>query len=211
MEHVPVDDLRPEVLEPGVERHQLSGALETTGMALNRYRIASGEGLPGGLHAHADQEEVFVVLEGEARFEVLEPRNETRRANDEPAVDEIVVAEGEAVRFAPGEFQSGQNGSTDDLVALALGAPRDSEDVRLPVGCPECGNGEMCMDTEGGVELVCPDCGTARIPAPCPGCDGEDLRVTLDRGATEKSGGRDGTVVVCSDCSATFETPPFRD
>jgi uncharacterized cupin superfamily protein len=205
MEHVPVDDLHPEGLEPGVERHRLSEPLGTTGVAVNRYRIAPGEGLPGGLHAHADQEEVFVVLEGEATFDVLAPRRGTEPANDEPAA-EVVVREGGVVRFAPGEFQSGRNGSAEELVVLALGAPRDSEDVRFPVDCPACGHGEMRMDAAAdGFEFVCPACGAARVPAPCPACGDEDLRVTLDDPPMEGE-----TAVVCSGCGTTFESPPFR-
>jgi len=52
---------------------------------------------------------------------------------------EVTVSEGEVIRFAPGEFQSGKNDSDGEVVAFAMGAPRDSEDVRVPQDCPECG------------------------------------------------------------------------
>lgn len=209
MKYVAVDDSDPEIPGVGVEQYGLSDPLETTDVAINRYRIPSGEGFPAGLHAHADQEEMFVVLEGEATFEVLEPRSEAGRTSDETIGSEVVVGEGETVRFAPGEFQSGRNDSEEDLVALALGAPRDSEDVRLPVDCPECGHGDLRLDTDGEVVLVCPACGAVRVPAPCPDCGHEDLRMTLGDRVGEGNA-TDGTVVVCSGCGATFETPPFR-
>ncbi len=176
--------------EPGFHRRKLSDPLGTTDLALNYYRLAPGEALPGGLHAHGDQEEVFVVLEGEATFETYTP----------PEVAEVTVAEGEAIRFAPGEFQSGRNDAERELVILAMGAPRDSEDVRFPLQCPDCGHGEMRLRTaEGEPTLVCSDCGTERVPRDCPDC-GHELRAAL--GETEP-------IVVCSNCGAEFENPPF--
>lgn len=223
MERVPVDDLDPRLPGPGVERRGLSGPLGTTRVAVNHYRVAPGEELPGGLHAHADQEELFYVLEGKATFETYEPGGGPEAASGSAASSEprggpgrtggeITVAAGEAIRFAPGEFQSGRNDAESDLVVLAVGAPRDSEDVRLPVGCPECGHDGMCMDAGDGVELACPDCGAERLAAPCPECGHEDLRVTLDDRATGSGeGGRGtGTVVACSGCGASFDGPPFR-
>jgi uncharacterized cupin superfamily protein len=68
MDHVPLGDGTSNAL--GDERlYRLSAALDATSVAINRYRLAPGEEFPGGLHAHADQEEVFVVLEGEATFD----------------------------------------------------------------------------------------------------------------------------------------------
>lgn len=100
-----------------IDRRELSAPLATTDLAINYYRIPPENGFPGGVHAHMDQEEVFVVLVGTAEFETM---NGT-----------ITVEAGEAIRFGPGEFQSGANAAEQDLVALALGAPRDSEDVRI--------------------------------------------------------------------------------
>lgn len=99
-----------------------------------------------------DQEEVFVVLDGEATFELSD--------------GEVTVGEDEAVRFVPGEFQSGKNDSADKVVALALGVPRDSEDVRVAripgigeIVCPECGRDDMRIP-DAGTDLICPDSGT---------------------------------------------------
>jgi len=189
MEKVDVDAVESDAGDSGIERWRLAEPLGTSDLAINRYRLAPGEGLPGGLHAHADQEEVFVVLSGEATFETL--------------AGDVGVAAGEAVRFAPGEFQSGANGGDGDLVVLALGAPRDSEDVRIPVACPECGHGDVRLRTDDGdVRFVCPDCGASRVPGPCPECGTEDLRVTL--------GERGAVVVRCTGCAAEFDSPPVR-
>lgn len=148
MERVSVDDVEPDAMGDA-DRRGLSDPLGTTGVAINRYRLAPGERFSGGLHAHMDQEEVFVVVEGEATFE---------RLGD----DDATVGAGEAVRFAPGEFQSGYNDGDDPVVAFAMGAPRNSEDVRVPRECAECGNDDMravpAPDGDG-FAFECPECG----------------------------------------------------
>jgi uncharacterized cupin superfamily protein len=189
MERVSRGDLEPTVLDGATARHELSEPLGTTHLAVNRYRVPPGGGLPGGLHAHMDQEEVFVVLEGVATFETL--------------TGDVTVEAGETVRFAPGEFHSGRNGSADPLVVLALGAPRESDDVRVPLPCPACGFDNRRLATDAGdLQFVCPDCGTVQTPGACPSCGGEDLHVTLDDGPDP--------VVVCQHCEAVFEQPPLR-
>jgi len=195
-----------------VDRRDLGGPLGGTDVAINRYRVPPDEGLPAGLHAHADQEEVFVVADGTARFETL------REVDGEWVGETVRVDAGEAIRFAPGEFQSGHNAGDDPLVALALGAPRDSDDVRLPVACPDCGRGALRLDTDGGLSFACPDCSRAAVPAPCPDCGGEDLRVTLRDAdaspASDESGGAapaSETGGVCDDCAATFAAPPLAE
>ena len=98
------------------------------------------------MHAHMDQEEVFVILEGEATFETMD--------------GEVTVGEAEVIRFAPGEFQSGKNDSDEEVVAFAMGAPRDSEDVRLPQDCPECGHDNVrAIPGDDGFDFQCPECG----------------------------------------------------
>lgn len=175
----------------------LSDALDAANLAVNHYRVPPGEGLPAGLHAHGDQEEVFVVLSGEATFETLDP--------DRSEGGEITVGAGEAVRFAPGEYQSGRNASADaDLVVLALGAPRESEDVRVPLDCPACGHDYLrpeVTDTGDGVRLACPDCGAGNVPEGCPDC-GAEMQVAL-----AGSGSDPATVVVCPACGTEADSP----
>jgi len=148
MEKVSIDDVESRAMGDA-DRRALADPLGTTGFAINRYRLEPGERFSGGLHAHDDQEEVFVVVDGEATFE---------RLGD----DDVTVAAGEAVRFAPGEFQSGYNGGDEPVVAFAMGAPRNSEDVRVPQECEECGNDDMravpAADGDG-FDLECPECG----------------------------------------------------
>lgn len=190
MEKVTISGVEPYVISEGSDRRGLSEPLGTSNIAINHYRIGPGEGFPGGLHAHMDQEEVFAVIEGEATFETM--------------AGKITVGEGEVIRFAPGEFQSGANESDRYLVVLAMGAPRSTEDVRIPVECPECGDGTLRLDSgETGIVFLCPNCDTTHIPRDCPECGHPDLRVTLDETKC--------TVVVCRDCSAEFDRPPLRN
>lgn len=164
----------------GVERRRLGDALAADHVAINHYRVAPGERI-AGLHAHADQEEVFVVREGAVTFETLDGR--------------VHVADEEAVRVPPGEFQSCHNAGGDEAVVLALGAPPDSEEVRVPVGCPACDAAEHRLLVREGEELlVCPDCGAETEPN-CEACGGAEIRVVLD--------GSSSPVDRCLDCGAT--------
>ncbi|MFC4439466.1 MULTISPECIES: cupin domain-containing protein [Natrialbaceae] len=155
MERVSIDDLESEPYDEAYQsdRRVLSDALNTAHLAVTRYALEPGERFSGSVHAHADQEEVFVVLEGEATFET--------RAG------EVAVEEDEVIRFAPGEFQSGRNAADETLVALALGAPRETDDIRIDripvlddrnVSCPECERDSMRIPTDGRSGLVCQVC-----------------------------------------------------
>lgn len=188
MDRVSIAEVDRTPADRAVGRRCLTDHLNTRDVAINHYRVDPGDGLPGGLHAHADQEEVFVVLDGEAIFETLD--------------GEIAAAAGEAIRFAPGEFHSGRNAGDDDLVVLALGAPRDTDDVRIPFACPDCGHDDLRFDVADGT-FVCPDCGVEHAPSACPDCGAEDLEATL--------GEAGAPVVVCGECAATYDRPPLRE
>jgi uncharacterized cupin superfamily protein len=98
------------------------------------------------MHAHMDQEEVFYVTDGVATFET--PSGET------------TVEAGELVRFAPGEYQQGRNESDEVVRALALGAPKESTDVRVPIPCPEGDSDNLrAVPGEDGFTFECPECG----------------------------------------------------
>jgi len=47
----------------------------------------------------------------------------------------VTVSPGETVRFEPGEHQSGKNDADTDAVVLALGAPRDTNELLIPIVC----------------------------------------------------------------------------
>ena len=190
MEKVTVSGVEPDGIGEESARRGLSESLGTSNIAINHYRVAPGEGLPGGLHAHMDQEEVFAVIEGEATFETMD--------------GDITVNEGEVIRFAPKEFQSGVNESDGLLVVLAIGAPRSTEDVRIPVDCPECGDSTLRLNSnETDVVFLCPNCDTTHIPRDCPQCGHPDLRVTLNE--------TNCIVAICSDCGTEFDRPPLRN
>ena len=151
MEYISIDDVEASVAESGIDQRKLADPLNTSGIAINRYVLEPGERFAESLHAHMGQEELFIVLEGEATFELRD--------------GEVTVGENEAIRFAPGEFQSGKNNSGEAVVAFALGTPHGSEDVRIAripgigeIVCPECGRDDMRIPAEG-TDLVCPDCG----------------------------------------------------
>ena len=159
MRKVSIDDVSPEPAdEYHSDRRALSDPLNTTDVAITRYVLEPGERFSGSVHAHMDQEEVFVVLEGEATFET--------------EADEVVVRENEVIRFGPGEFQTGANDGDGPVVALALGAPRETEDVRISrisvlddrdVTCPDCGHDHMRIPTGDEPGLVCPACGATLV------------------------------------------------
>lgn len=189
MKKAAIDDVEPDNVGANSSRRRLSETVGTSDLTLNHYRLAPGEGFPGGLHTHMDQEEVFVILEGKATFETMD--------------GEITVGEGEVIRFPPGEFQSGKNESDQEVVALALGAPRETADIRIPANCPECDHDNLRLNTgEAGIFFVCPSCGSKHVPRDCPHCSHADLTITR----------RDGrTVTVCHNCESVFEDPPLED
>ncbi|PSQ37631.1 cupin [Halobacteriales archaeon SW_12_71_31] len=195
MEHVSIDEVDPAAMGADIDRRGLSDPLSTTDLSVNHYRLTPGERLSGSLHAHTDQEEVFVVIEGEATFERLDD-------------DDVTVGAGEAVRFGPGEYQSGVNDGDGELRVLGLGAPRDSEDVRLPAACPDCEHGNLRIDTDDGLTFVCPDCGESFVPDGCPDCGAPAMQMTLD---AEQSGDDPDPVAACQECGATFPEPPLSD
>lgn len=198
MRRTAITDATPREFGDAAAVRDLAGLLGATDLAVNHYRIPPAEEFPSGLHAHGDHEEVFVVLDGEATFERLGPER------DEAA--EIAVEAGEVVRFAPGEYQSGRNAGDGLLVALALGAPPDSEDVRIPLDCPECGHSYLSPEASEASEgskaadltLDCPACDAANAPQGCPDC-GAEMRVTLGDGSR--------TVVRCPACGTETGTP----
>jgi uncharacterized cupin superfamily protein len=195
MEQITIDELESD-MPGGIDRHCLTEALGTEHVACNYYRIPPGDGLPAGLHAHRDQEELFFVLEGEAVFETLD--------REQTTASERTVAAGEAIRFEPGEYQSGRNAGEAELIVLAFGGPRDSEDVRLPVSCPDCANDELRLETSAaGVTFVCPRCEGKYVPADCPSCGDSAMQMAL---------GEDGDpVATCENCDAIFEEPPLQN
>jgi len=189
MDRVGFDELEPAVSDAEVKRLGLTAGVGTEHVAINHYQVPAGEGLPSGLHAHYDQEEVFVVLAGEATFETLRE-------------GEVTVGARAAIRFAPGEYQSGRNDGDRPLELLALGAPPDTTDTRIPFPCPDCGCEALRLKSDGETLVFdCPDCGAVHPPAACPACDGEALHATLNEA--------EEPIVACRGCGATYDAPPL--
>lgn len=188
MERVEVTATDSDRFTEGGTRRSLTTPLEATNVAINTYRLAPGAALPGGLHAHMDQEEIFVVLAGDATFETLR--------------GDITVGQEEAVRFAPGEFHSGKNDGDEPLNIIAIGAPQDTTDVRIPVDCPACGFDNLRVDSaDGQLTFTCSRCEAEHLPRDCPACGSDELLVTTDE-TTEP-------IVRCQQCGAEFERPPM--
>ncbi|WP_436925881.1 cupin domain-containing protein [Halosimplex amylolyticum] len=135
---------------PAADKRALSAALDAEELALNYYELEPGDSFGFGYHRHPEQEEVFYVVEGTATFETED--------------GDVEVSAGEAVRFAPGEWQLGRNAGDERCVALAMGAPLDARRTEMLRECPDCGGRtentvEMADDREGLVTR-CSDCGT---------------------------------------------------
>jgi uncharacterized cupin superfamily protein len=154
MEHVRVDDVDP-WMSPASAKRSLSNALGAEDVSINHYELAPGESFAFGYHQHGGQEEIFYVLEGTATFQTDE--GGTR------------VAAGEAVRFAPGEWQQGTNETDERVVALAVGAPAEMGETTILRECTDCGErteqAVQPADDADALVTVCEDCGaeTARF------------------------------------------------
>lgn len=155
MEHVDIDAV-DDWLGPASVKRPLGRALGATDVAINYYELDIGESFAFGWHYHANQEEVFYVLEGTATFEVGDPR--------EGPPDTVEVSADDLIRFEPGEWQRGWNRDDDRVRALALGAPQESGETVVLRECSQCGDYtdqdiERAADNNGLVTL-CVDCGT---------------------------------------------------
>lgn len=151
MERVELEEVDRAALSGDADRRDVSAALGATDVAVMYYELERGEAFSGGFHTHLDQEEVFVVLKGEATWDT------------EDGEAAFTVGAGEAVRFAPGEFQHGYNASEGPVRALTLGAPPGMAETVSRFRCPACGEyGEhdVALDEERGVTVTeCRACG----------------------------------------------------
>jgi uncharacterized cupin superfamily protein len=151
---------------PAAVKRPLSKALGASELNLNYYELEPGESFAFGYHAHTGQEEVFYVRSGRVTFET--------EAGD------VAVGAGEAVRFAPGEYQRGSNEGSERVVALAFGAPQAAGETEILRACPNCDErtAQRIERAEEGEE----------------GKDGSDANDGSDDG--------DGLVTLCADCDA---------
>lgn len=111
-------------LSAAAVKRRVGDALGTTAVAINYYELAPGDSFGYAYHRHPDQEEVFVVESGTVTFET--------------EGGPVAVGPDEAIRFAPGEFQRGVNRGDERVSALAIGAPRDTDEAEKLRRCPDC-------------------------------------------------------------------------
>jgi mannose-6-phosphate isomerase-like protein (cupin superfamily) len=166
MEKVDVDELESR-MGPGTVRASLTKPLGLANMGANHYELDVGESMAFGVHAHGDQEEVFVVQAGEVTFETYADR-ESAVAGE--GGETVVVHAGEVACAAPGEYQRGRNEGDDRAVVFAVGAPQDAGELDLLRECEPCGE-----RTPHRIALT--DDRDA-ILAVCERCDGETARYT---------------------------------
>lgn len=147
MEKVTIEELDRDLSTANVKR-PVGEALGVEGFALHQYQVEPGETFSTGIHTHLDQEEVFYVLAGTATFET------DKRS--------VKVDAGEAIRFAPGDFQQGKNDSDGRVVAVVMGAPKKSEVSRIE--CPACDAREApeieWTDDRSAIIFECRQCGS---------------------------------------------------
>ncbi|MEF8888305.1 MAG: cupin [Haloarculaceae archaeon] len=167
MEHVSIGEVEsvPHFLGANSHRKPLARAVEGMGFACTYFELEPGESFSGGLHAHADQEELFLVLEGTATFETATGPGAERETTE--------VGPHGAIHFeADGVFQQGRN-ETDGVVrGFALGVPGSRHEwtgVKALADCPDCeaervfefepGDGDDRMPEPADVATVCSVCG----------------------------------------------------
>jgi len=149
MERTRLEDV-PNWMSPADSKRSLSNALGAEHVAVNHYELAPGEAFGFGYHRHADQEELFYIIEGEATFETED--------------GDVTVGAGEAIRFAPGEWQWGRNEGDERVIALAIGAPADAGETEISRECQECGRRREVRieptDDREALVAICEACGT---------------------------------------------------
>lgn len=151
MKRIAIEDVEhPPTISPASVVRPLSGALETTDVAVNYFELAPGETFGFDYHRHADQEELFYVTAGTVTFRT--------EAGD------VEVEAGEVIRFDPGELQLGRNAGEGRVRAIAIGAPRDSTEIEYRRRCPACDaetTQTPVVDREAAViAITCEACGT---------------------------------------------------
>ncbi|WP_247010275.1 cupin domain-containing protein [Halorientalis litorea] len=148
MDHTNVDDV-DDRMGPADTKRKVGDALGATDMVLNYYELEPSESFGFGYHRHSDQEEVFYVATGTVTFETEDGT--------------VTVAEREAVRFEPGEWQLGTNEGEERVVALAMGAPAEMGETEMLRECADCdGRTEQQLeltDDRDAILTLCAECG----------------------------------------------------
>lgn len=149
MEKLAIDSVPTDSGRSATVSRNIAEGLDTSDMGIQYYVLEPGDYLGRTYHMHQDQEEIFLPLEGKVTFET--------------EAGEIVVEEGEIIRFARGDYQRGSNQSSARAVVLGLGAPKNpsyDEAERLRY-CSECDKmtSQQNEEVTDGVATVCVECG----------------------------------------------------
>lgn len=112
-----VEDMAPKFgYSPGLESRFARKNLELEKSGVSYFKIAPGFDTPFG-HAHSEQEEVYVVISGNARAKVGD--------------DVIDLKQWDVIRVAPGAWHS-LGGGPDGAEILAFGAPNtENQDIEM--------------------------------------------------------------------------------
>jgi mannose-6-phosphate isomerase-like protein (cupin superfamily) len=112
-----VEDLAPKHgLSPNLESRFARTALGLEKSGMTYFKIAPNFRLPFG-HQHGEQEEVYVVLSGSARFKVE---------------DEVLELQRLDVLRVPGSTRRGMEGGPEGAEILAFGAPNtENKDAQM--------------------------------------------------------------------------------
>ena len=155
MQQLTVDDCDRTATRTDADRRPLTGPLAATDVAVDHCRLGPGERLSPTPEGYVDREAVFLVTEGTVTFH-------TPVADG----DSVTVPAGDAVRFARAEFRLAVNDGDEEAELLAVGAPRDGDELFVSRVCPACETEAVrVVQREDGRGFVCPDCGE----------DGDDL------------------------------------
>jgi uncharacterized cupin superfamily protein len=144
MERVTIEHIDT-VVDSATVKRPLTTALNASNLAINYYELAPGDSFAYGYHMHENQEEIFLIQSGTVVFET-----------EDGTVD---VGKGEAIRFAPGDYQRGENRGDDRVEAFAIGAPQKTV-LRECVNCGERTSQtiEWCEDRDAK-RTRCEECG----------------------------------------------------
>lgn len=184
--------------EPSYAMHKknVSDAVGASNVAVNVYSALPGESISLGYHRHAEQEEIFYVIEGTIAFE-------TEQGG-------FWIETGEAF-FVPTNAPHRCRAAGDEMArVIAIGSPRASEDLVFSEWCPECSHDtdrdrEYLTEDVETIVLRCTECGaeTDRVRAgmeiegePCPEC-GETVQQAEE---TVDDAGQTIFVLSCANC-----------
>jgi mannose-6-phosphate isomerase-like protein (cupin superfamily) len=115
-----VEDMAPKFgLSPGLESRFARGPLGLQNSGASYFKIAPGFRAPFG-HSHSEQEEVYVIVSGNARIKLDD--------------DVVELEQWDMVRIPPGVWR-GVEGGPDGAELIAFGAPNtDNKDIEMQQG-----------------------------------------------------------------------------